>query len=242
MAEDTDGQADQTGTLFVDILFALVVAEILTPLKTPEYITGPGGAHLVVAFTLTILSWVGYHNSKSRADARIRFPTSTKLDRLKRHPHNNWEYFAFKQFVLDVLMVIVYWLAAITFESSAYSTRRSHWFWPTGASAVPEALAVSASFVLYAVWDFIGRQEVRRRLDRAVTEDEATAALRRTQVRRERRRWPTLKCGASALALLLVAFVWSDTPGVYVVDGLLVVILVLYRYRKEVVVADLADG
>jgi hypothetical protein len=241
MSEDNDEKADQTGTLFVDILFALVVTEVLSPLKTPENITGPGAAHLCVAFVLTILSWVGYHNSGSRADARIRFPIR-KRSSPRLHPANDWEYFAFQQFALDVMMVIVYWWSAITFESSTSPTMRAnHWFWPTHPSAVPEALATVISFILYAVWDWVGRREVRHKLDDDQLSGSHREALERKKERREARQWPTYKCGGTAAGFLVIALLWSDAAGVYIIDVLLVALLVAYRYRKEAVVAHLAD-
>ncbi len=263
MSEDDDGKPDETGTLFVDILFALVVTQILSALLDPRKTTFLGGAHLTVAFALTILSWIGYHNSRSRVDARIRFPTFRWTDRRPLHPSNRWRYFGFFQFVLDVLMVGVYWMASITFERSAADKdfgRDLFWYWPSKPSAFPEALAVVLSFLLYILWDWIGRWESRdslklaaEKLSEALSKtwtDQRTRArafdrVRKAEAtveRRSARRSPTIVCFGVSLAVLLAAFHFRSGTAVFWLDVALIAILIAYRYSKEWVVTHLPEN
>lgn len=253
MSEEYDGKPDETGTLFVDILFALVVTQILTPLKDPEKTTFLGGVHLLVAFVLTLLSWIGYHNSRSRADARLRFPTYSRLDaRFGRRHVNDWHYYSISQFALDVAMVVVYWMASITYERSTADMEVRQdlfWYWPSSPSAFPEALAIVASFGLYWLWDAVGRSEADQVLQDAEAAvvnapDSHRAESRRRDarasvLRRTRRKWPTQRAWALSFIVLALAFVWRSWVGVLLLDGALILLLVWYRYAKEFAVADL---
>ena len=195
------------GVSFIDVLFALVVGLILEPLRDFDTVTGPGRAHLVVAAVLTILSWIGYHNSHNRPKYLIRFPNLPLF-----------------QFMLDVGMVVVYWLTASTYEG----TEPPHSPEPT---AVPEAWLVTIAFVLYCAWDFIAL-----RIRRA-----PKYALRPLDRLYRQRMTVTHLC--FALSVLTLA----ATPGVvtrpseisatsvYAIDGLLVLLLVGFRLGKEYV-------
>jgi hypothetical protein len=58
---------------FVDILFALVVGEALNALTRAGTMTAAGRSHLAFAGLLTIMSWIGYHNSDHRYIGQISF-------------------------------------------------------------------------------------------------------------------------------------------------------------------------
>lgn len=104
---------------------------------------------------LTLTSWIGYHNSANRPRYLIGFPNLPLL-----------------QFLLDIFMVVLYWLTAVTAERVVID--------PDGvrhvesASASQEAMFVAIAFVLYVVWDIVGLA-IRRNdnyQDRPLTEDD----------------------------------------------------------------------
>lgn len=189
------------GITFVDVLFALVIGEILTPLRHYHDLPGYGVTHLGVAAVLTLTSWVGYHNSHNRPQYLIRFVNKPLA-----------------QFVLDILMVLAYWLAAVSAEIPE-DGRALH------PSANPEAGVVLAAFCLYVLWDIVAR-EIRR--------DER---YRARPVSRDvpGRRNATYVGFLIALVIAAVVEVsHPDTSGaVYVVDIALIVLLVGYRLLKE---------
>src|SRR4051794_32415538 len=113
----TKGSVDESriGITFVDVLFALVIGEILGPLRTYWTIPQAGWSHLAVALTLTLGSWVGYHSSANRPQYMISF--------------FNWPTF---QFLLDIGMVMTYWIAATSVETKGAITY----------SALPESICV----------------------------------------------------------------------------------------------------
>lgn len=189
------------GVDFVDILFALVVAEILTPLRHPKEILSVGYAHLGVAAVLTLASWVGYHHSSNRADRKFRLLPNDRVMWL---------------FVLDIAMVVLYWLAAAQAEVLDHEAR----FVPT-ASARPESWIVVASFVLYALWDALSAWE--------------KAGDRRVLTRLTSRRWLTISCLVIGLAIAIVVELVDPTHGVAIVaaDTVLVALLLGYRVAKE---------
>jgi hypothetical protein len=47
------------GITFVDVLFALVVGKALQPVAAGLHIPAAGTAQLVLAFVLTVTSWIG---------------------------------------------------------------------------------------------------------------------------------------------------------------------------------------
>lgn len=116
-----------TGLSFVDILFALVAGKILDTLTRTDSITPVGWAHLSVAAVLMIMSWVGYHTSQARA-RDIRFFNLPLV-----------------QFLIDVALVVLYWMAVIFVEHTSPLAQ--------DASALPQAVIIAIVFLLYAAWD-----------------------------------------------------------------------------------------
>lgn len=185
---------------FVDVLFALVVARVLEPFANTDELTGPGVAHLIVAGVLTLTSWIEYHNSLNRPRYFIRFPNLPLF-----------------QFLLDIGMVVVYWLVASSGESELAG--------PSSVpSARPEAIGVLVAFVLYALWDLVAL-EIRRNvayIKRPESEDVPS------------RRRVTWVCLGAAAVLAAVAFLTDDGPAMaYSLDVALVVLLIGFRFAKE---------
>lgn len=192
----------ETGITFVDVLFALVVAEGFAPLRRWEQFVPNGRWHVGVAVVLTLASWIGYHTSKNRPRYEIRF--------------FNWP---LAQFVLDIGMVIVYWIAITTYEKSLHATQ----------SAWPEALLVLVAFVLYSLWDLLGWQMKKSGQYSGMV----------AKAGDWRRRAVSLIALAVAGFIALLAGLAQHNrwwPGwVYRLDLALILFLVLYRAAKEAV-------
>jgi hypothetical protein len=198
----------KVGITFVDVLFALVVGRILESATDAGSLPAPAVSHLLVATVLTVFSWIGYHNSTYRPQYPIRFIN-----------------LPFWQFLIDILLVGLYWLAATTAEYIPEGGRLNS---PTSARS--EVLIVTASFVLYAVWD-----EVSRRINRSpnyLDDDESSERTRRRRV--------TWIFGLAVVAVLILTLLWQPRAGSAVValDAVLIVLLLLYRIAKDWPAAD----
>jgi hypothetical protein len=133
--------ANRTGVAFVAVLFGIVVSQLASgsvePVKAlihnpagKQHFIAPGAslAHYLVGFTLTIASFIGYFSSKNGPQLKIAF--------------FNLPLF---QIIVDSAMVVTYLFVAV------YAEGRSDL-----ADARPEAVLVTVSFALYAVWDALG--------------------------------------------------------------------------------------
>jgi hypothetical protein len=188
------------GITFVDVLFAIVVAQVLQPVARGFDIPAAGKAQLVVAFALTVTSWIGYHNSWNRPRFFIRFLN-----------------LPLAQFVIDVTLVIVYWLTATWVEGLPLESRN--------ASALPEATLITISFVLYVLWDRVG-YKIR-------TSDRYFGRPPAVDVPARRRVSGTFLITALVIWALIAASNPTSTGVVVAVDILLILVLVSYRLVKE---------
>jgi hypothetical protein len=211
-----------TGISFVDILFALVVGQVLDPLRL--WAADPRAhplstavlMHLGVALTVTLASWVGYHGSANRPRFRLRF---FNLELAK--------------FGLDIAMVIVYFLMA------SYAVR-------TPISVRPETLLVTVAFGLYLLWDLAGAWEkagdenpYKAAWDAAYDSDERPDVHEPWIPKSWPRIWATIVSLSAALVIWIAA--WLTFPQHHVptwkasvaLDGLLIVLLVAYRFAKD---------
>lgn len=191
----------RAGLSFIEVLFALVVARALDPLANYSKIPGVGLSHLAVAFVLTVTSWIGYHNSWNRPRYFIRFANLPL-----------W------QFVIDVALVIAYWLCAVSAEGTGTDLGHS-------VSARPEALLVAISFVLYGLWDWVGYAIRKSDLYFKSPPGKDVPA----------RRYVTIVC--AVVAGVFAAGIWVTDPtskGVIIaIDVVLVVLILLFRFAKE---------
>lgn len=199
MHGDVRGNRADVGVLFVDLLFALVVVELLEPMRAPGRIAPEGWWQLGLTLALTLLSWIGYHLSLSRANEPIHVDAPP-----------------FVHLVLDVAMVAAYWLCAVSFErtDSDYS-----WASIGSPSAVPEAIFVTSAFLLYVAWDWTARwikgpwaRNVRKRIEsnmRTPYGDEIQVWRSIDLERWKKRTIPTYVC-LFASGVLLVAAVLTQ--------------------------------
>jgi hypothetical protein len=185
------------------VLFALVVNEVLNPLRNFGKIPGVGLAHLAVAGSLVTASWLGYHNSRNRPVYFIRFPSLPLF-----------------QFLIDISLVVVYWLAAVSAEGTGSSLSKP-------PSAVPEAFLVAISFALYVAWDLV-----------AVKIRENPAYERRPAQHDDRARRQVTWVWAFLATAVWVAVGCTDprtTGPIISIDLGLLVLLWTFRFAKEYV-------
>jgi hypothetical protein len=198
------GEVDptKTGITFVDVLFALVVAEALEPLRNWDNFVPNGRWHVTVAVVLTLASWIGYHTSPHRPKYVITF--------------FNWP---LAQFLLDIGMVIVYWITVITYEKSR-SAAQTAW---------PEAVLVCIAFALYFLWDLVGWR-IKKSDDYPDEKPKAGDW---------RRRFVTLSglAVAAIIAFFALRAQQHTWPSYWVFrfDIALIILLVAYRAAKEAV-------
>jgi hypothetical protein len=186
-----------------------------------------GWWHLTVAVVLTLMSWVGYHNSVNRPRFVIGFPNLPLV-----------------QFVLDIAMVVVYGLAVFSVETATNRGQRVH------TTLWPEAVLVSIAFVLYALWDRVAltvRKTVayRDEWERAMNErpDLGLKPMRSADDGFDRKRrhvtyWCALFAAGLAVGAVAVdaaAAAEPPTIAVAVIDGGLILLLLGYRLAKEFV-------
>lgn len=191
------------GVTFVDVLFAFVVGKILDR-SIDGAVPLAGKAQLVLASTLTITSWIGYHNSGNRSPYFLRFM--------------NWP---LAQFLIDVTLVYVYWLCAVTSEAAPSAGH------VVRASALPESSLVLTSGVLYFMWDLVAwRVRMLPQYEERPIEHDIPG-----------RRWVSLGLALASATVLGCVLIWSptSTSAVLAVDAVLWVVLVGYRFAKDLV-------
>jgi hypothetical protein len=196
-------EEDKVGIDFVDILFALVVGEALLALNRALQMPAVGIVHLVFAAVLTITSWIGYHNSSHRFLGKITFNF--------RKPRN---LINLAKFSLDIILVVLYWVAVQTTEWGFSSEgQRPSWLWTTTITA--------SVFGIYVLWDYL-----------AWRSDGAGRGHWR-----DSRRVVSVIFFIIMLVTLGVASWWSPTGnyGVAVIDGILIIFILLYRVAKDTI-------
>ena len=141
----------KTGISFIDILFALVIGQVLLEVRWPSLypVITTGHASMLVAAFVTIASWIGYNNSHNKPQYRIQFI--------------NWPLI---QFFIDISLVFFYWLMVIAAEDDGHD----------GSSPAVLAKLLLFIFSLYILWDITSwriskyesesSQSARRRIHR----------------------------------------------------------------------------
>jgi hypothetical protein len=209
------------GVTFVDVLFALVVGYMLTPLAAWWKIPWSGWGDLGVAAVLTLTSWIGYHNSSSNPKWVISFPNLPLL-----------------VFILDISMVVAY--AFSVFVATSITSGASQ-----QPRMLPEAVVVAVSFLLYCLWDWVNSrikkaQGYQHAWEHAVT----NGVLKKSDVfplDYPERRTVTVACFFTAAGAAAVAYGYDNRiarlsqMSVVTFDVVLVALLILFRLAKEYV-------
>jgi NADH:ubiquinone oxidoreductase subunit 3 (subunit A) len=181
--------------------------------------------NLVVAFVITIASWIGYHTSANRPRFSIQFI--------------NIELF---KLILDVGMVFIYFMLA------AYGARQI-------VNLRPETLLVLVAFGLYLCWDLLSAWQKRDsdnnkyRCEWAIVQADRS----RTDVT-QRDEWTPTDWGrvaATAVSTLAAFWVWAvvwlqlikiTAKASILVDVTLIVIVIGYRLLKEIMARRRPSG
>jgi hypothetical protein len=214
---EQETQENRTGFIFVSILFGLVVSAGVALFAAELYqAMGTGSrevsevrlGHLAVALAATILSWIGYHQSKQYPPFVIKF-INIPL----------W------MFVLDIAMLTIYYLLVSTVEGGTAEPPTA-----TTVDAFPEALLVLGSFILYLTWDVFSFV--------LANDDAYLEEMGKTPGRREpfgpRRQVTAVFAALAALVSIGVVILGSSAPTtVVLVDALLVMLLIGYRVAKR---------
>ncbi len=205
------------GATFVNIMFGLVVTQAAVRLAVELVDSWTLGAdslqetrvaHLLVAMTLTVLSWIGYHQSQQYPPFLIKFVN-----------------IPFFQFFLEVSIVVVYYMVVAVAENSDIGAGV-----PISPSAWHETVLILGVFLLYAAWDGLGYLLFRdpyyaRALKKPRKPERGFGARRRVTI---------VFLGIMAL-LTLVVGLWSPSApeAVIAVDGVLICVLFAYRLSKQ---------
>jgi hypothetical protein len=214
---ELDEADKRAGATFVNILFALVVTTAATLLakefvhawaKGWDSINEARIANLLVAITLTVLSWIGYHQSQQYPPFLIKFLN-----------------IPFFQFFLDVSMVVLYYVVVLVAEDSNPTRGRVHL-----PDALPEAVLVLSAFFLYSCWDTLGfllfhDPQYSHRLKSPRAPDARFGARRKVTV------------VFTMLATVQALLIWCLRPRavftVIVADAAIITFLFVYRICKQ---------
>jgi hypothetical protein len=207
-----------SGISFVDILFALAVGEVLAPFvpwaasHETSSLPAPIVWNLAVALVLILTSFIGYHNSRNRPLFTIRFVNVSLC-----------------KFVLDISMVIVYFLFASFAIVSPSQTQTL-------------LLLVVIVFGLYLLWDATswyqkGQSAYKDAWTDAIQDPNRPDIVEGSWTAFDfRRTVPTI----GGLAVFAGLYAWSVQLGtpparhdVIAFDIVTIVVLVVYRIIKD---------
>jgi hypothetical protein len=130
-----------TRYVFVEMLFALAIAEVAVIASHVVRVSGPWTgklpvtAHLTLGAILIATSWLGWSASLQR-----------RREERAEHPFS-WDFLGL---LMDVLLVVFYFILVRQAEITEEAPYRL-----TPPSAVPEATWLLVIFATYAVWDFV---------------------------------------------------------------------------------------
>lgn len=202
----TAPQPDHTavGVSFIDVLFALVIGSIFSRWSSNPVRPAFGISHLLLAFVVTITSWIGYHNSRSRPQYQIRFVNLPLI-----------------QFGIDVALVITYWLLVNSAELASGHADTPH------ADVRWDTIYVAVAAVLYVAWDLAALQ-LRKdaRYTRMTMANDVPA-------RRYISALLAVATVALAAIINLTGLAQNRPSGAVLVDAVLIVLVLTYRIAKD---------
>jgi hypothetical protein len=156
-SEQLLARSSEARSLFVEILFALVVAELFGPLRHLHRLSLAAGVHIALTLIVVLLSWTAHHRSTARsASPPIVF--SPPLFQL----------------AIEIGIVATYFVCASAVEGQSLSVT---------TSALPEAVCIGVAFGLYLAWDLNAFYANTRWKGRPVTWSVAERAIRRRRTR-----------------------------------------------------------
>lgn len=195
------------GGLFLDFLFAIVLARILVEFSEVGNLPAVAASQLALAGILTLTSWLAYRGSRQVSRFALQYFNLPLL-----------------LFVIHLALVVLYFVLAAAVEAG-----------PSGSpsplpSATLESAIVAISFVLYWSWESVAatirrRPKYRRALPLRVLREEVPEARRTVTL------WFTM---ATVVIAALVAIVDPHGPvTVQLIDYGFVLLVVTYRWVKD---------
>lgn len=190
---------------FVELLFALAAAEVAIrfgelALADVSVIKAPAAySHLTLALVLIATSWVGWSVSAA-AGSRL--------------PLNNVFTLAFIVLLLDVILVVFYFIIVRGVEPAAKVDAGHETFW------------VMWIFAVYVVWDFVTKAV-------AVDPKEPQGFWERFRGPFWTRGRISMQCAVAALVVWYLLKAVSSVPGVVATDSGLIALDLFYRSRKQ---------
>jgi hypothetical protein len=203
-----------TGLRFTDILFGFVIRELFIRLQNWATLPWFVRWQLIAGTALVLGSWIGFRRSLNRSTYELKFFNLPLL-----------------RFVLDQLMVILYFRVAVLTPTDA------HPHVDPGSLTHNTLKTLLFIFVLYALWDLsgirmahattAGKPKYGEIKDGQPTEGQA------------RRDWAGFWITAFVLLVLAAVFLFTHDHrlGAHGADGLFIAatgLLLLYRFLKEV--------
>lgn len=202
-----DGNPESVGLSFVDLLYAVPVADIAVRVSATKLkgVTASGWADIALALTAITLGWIGHHNN------RVRLPPKEK-ERRRTTPF--WD-LRFPQFVVEVLIIVAYFaLGARPVLPGGVGVATPTELW--------KAEWLTGLFALYLVWDALDIFIAKR------------AQEWEWRQRAKTGRNVTLGFLVVFVIFLIVASMGSDPRhSVVVFDLLAIFFLYLYRVTQE---------
>lgn len=206
-----------TGLRFTDVLFGFVISELFVRLQAAGGLPWFVRWQLIAGTALVLGSWIGFRRSVNRTDYEVKFFN-----------------YPFWRFVLDQLMVILYFKVAVVTARNPNSVD----YRPTDMID-QTAQILLIIFGLYAFWDLLGiRMASVRNPDGSWKYSKIDEDDNQTGVQ-NRRDWLAFGITLGALAALVA--IWrigealevNSTEASWLLAGMTLV-LVAYRFVKEV--------
>ena len=212
------GQVD-TGLRFTDVLFGFVIRDLFLRLEDWSRLSWSIRWQLIVAAVLVLGSWIGFRRSIHRSQYEVKFFN-----------------LPFLMFIADQLMIIVYFRIATLTDIGGKGA-------PTPGDLATRTLELLVVvFILYGIWDYLGRRMANAREGVAPADRPKYPEIDDDKKMTDEPMTPSRVGYAMTVATLAVlALLWwwaavrdlSTITAEWLLFGM-IVILLLYRFAKEV--------
>jgi hypothetical protein len=203
-----------TGLLYTDILFGLVIGELFVRLQKWTQLNGAVRWHLIVGTTLVLGSWIGFRRSRYRSGYQLKFFNLPLL-----------------RFLIDQLMLILYFRVAVLTEVGGKES--------PGAADLARSTAklVMFVFILYAFWDVLGMCIAKAKTKGGDgTKKPLYPVVKDSVMTNEEQKinWVGFYITAGSLGLFVVVWFLADRFKPNLLFLATTAILLVYRWAKEI--------
>jgi hypothetical protein len=211
---------------FVDLLYAVPVADLAIRASQTHLqgVPASGWADLSLALWAIILGWIGHHTNRQKLPAKIRED--------RRRSDRTFTQLRFPQFLLEVLIVVVYYVIGTQVYLANAEAGLPH------PDIEVRAFCLWLMFAMYVAWDVLDIAIALRTKDATtqLPDPESVAWARRAAV------------GLCVSAVFLVIFlaIWAawglqnphpSTTGALWFDLVAIALLFAYRATQELAIA-----